>query len=328
MAALTIDFVDVGQGDCSVINLPDGGFVLIDVGPRNSPIIDWLSSREQRSRRCHAIVLTHNDVDHAGALPSIFGLARSDFGKLYMLLDRPKNDEGFQVLFRKALELKTQGRLVMERLEVGHEPVWQEAALKAELAVVFPNYEQNIAAAGANQTSGILSLKINGNVEVVWAGDSLLENIGKAIGTNKPRWLTGPHHGAPGDWDKLESKTALAEFMPSRTFVSVGTFNRFFHPNREHVRRLASAGCRVVCSQITRHCHTGATGAGFSVVNGNPLLGFPQAPTGNPCRGAIRIKRIGDEFAADKWDSLHFERVKKLRRPLCVPRAEAKGVTS
>ena len=65
---LIVDFWDVGQGDCSVIRLPDSSLVIIDVGPRTRPLIDWL---QEKPRRIHSIVITHNDADHAGGLPGL-----------------------------------------------------------------------------------------------------------------------------------------------------------------------------------------------------------------------------------------------------------------
>lgn len=245
-------------------------------------------------------------------------LPRTDFGKLYMLLDRPKQDEAFQRLFRRALELENQKRLVMERLETAHAPIWADPALHAELKVLFPSYAQNIAANSANATSGILTLTINSQPQIVWAGDSPLLNIGVALGATKPAWIVGPHHGAPSDWAQSAAQSALAHFMPERSFLSVGTHNQHQHPNPALIRNMAAGSCRVVCSQITRQCHPDAAKSGFVVVNGNPIYGYLPATKGNPCRGAARLIYGAGGFAVDKWDAIHFEKVKKLRRPLCL----------
>jgi competence protein ComEC len=317
-AGLSIDFVDVGQGDCSVIHLPDGGFILIDVGPKNSPIVNWLSEPNQMRRRCHAIVITHNDADHCGALSSVLDLQRGHFGKLYTLVDRPKDDAAFQLLFRKALELRAQRRLEMERLEVGHPPVWEDGGLRAKLTVMFPDYAQNVAAPTANSTSGVLALWIDSKVRIIWSGDSHIESVSLALPGSNPKWLAGPHHGAPSDWHDVKSPVALSTFMPERAFISVGTSNQFSHPKPAFVRALKNGGCRVACSQITRQCHPGAAQTGFVVVNGNPLHGYLPALKGNPCRGATRTTFDGTDFSPDRWDRLHRQKVLTLRRAMCL----------
>src|SRR2546429_7300991 len=87
-ALLEIDLWDVGQGDCTVVKLPSGRLLIIDVGPRGSPLIDWLNEGSRRGVGVEAIVLTHNDADHAGALPSIVADHKQRIGAIWMLLDR------------------------------------------------------------------------------------------------------------------------------------------------------------------------------------------------------------------------------------------------
>ena len=67
--AVVVDFWNVGQGDATSIKLPSGELILIDVGPKNSTLSQWLRSGQRG--RIRDIILTHNDADHAGALPEI-----------------------------------------------------------------------------------------------------------------------------------------------------------------------------------------------------------------------------------------------------------------
>jgi beta-lactamase superfamily II metal-dependent hydrolase len=48
---LEVVFWDVGQGDCSTLQLPDGSLVIIDTGPRGSPLIDWLNDHPGKKIR-------------------------------------------------------------------------------------------------------------------------------------------------------------------------------------------------------------------------------------------------------------------------------------
>src|SRR5438270_7348291 len=105
---LEIDLWDVGQGDCTVIKLPNGKLLIIDVGPRGSPLVDWLNERRHEAARIESIILTHNDADHAGALPSIITEHKNRIEGIWMLLDREVSAPHFQKIFRAAVEGENQ----------------------------------------------------------------------------------------------------------------------------------------------------------------------------------------------------------------------------
>jgi beta-lactamase superfamily II metal-dependent hydrolase len=58
-----VDFWDVGQGDCTVLNFTDNTVILIDTGGQRSPVVDWLANVRPTIR---SVILTHIDADHAG----------------------------------------------------------------------------------------------------------------------------------------------------------------------------------------------------------------------------------------------------------------------
>ena len=61
-ADLNIYFISVGQGDSEYIELPNGQNVLIDGGPLNGPIADFLTSHNVK--KIDYVVLTHPHADH------------------------------------------------------------------------------------------------------------------------------------------------------------------------------------------------------------------------------------------------------------------------
>jgi competence protein ComEC len=65
---LVISFLDVGQGDATLIQL-DGAAVLVDTGPPDGPILQRL--HEARVKRLDALLLTHAEADHEGAAPAV-----------------------------------------------------------------------------------------------------------------------------------------------------------------------------------------------------------------------------------------------------------------
>lgn len=315
MPRLEVTFWDVGQGDCSTITLPDGRLIIIDVGPRGSPLIDWL---HDKPKEIYAVVLTHNDSDHVGALPALIGSFKRQIQNLFMLVDRPVNNRIFDKTFRCALEGERQGCYRIQRLEVGV-TVWRDNTLPGELLPVFPTMSGNVLANTPNRTSGILSLRLNDQTQIVWPGDSTLARLEEVCSGTSPHVLFGPHHGAPEDYRGQAAVAALNAVSPARGFISVGTKNGYSHPRPKYLQRLERVGCQLVCSQITSFCDRDTTIHNPRPIMGTHLtLGLRPPRRGIACRGAWRISWNGSAFESDGLDDEHLLRITGLRRPQCL----------
>lgn len=70
---LRIHFIDVGQGDCTLIEFPDGKTLLIDGGngqaSTEKSILRYLNSL--KIKKLNYLLLTHTDSDHCGGLASV-----------------------------------------------------------------------------------------------------------------------------------------------------------------------------------------------------------------------------------------------------------------
>ena len=63
---LQINFVDVGQGDCTLIITPNNNKILIDGGEENNVLVPYLLDR--RIKNIDYIIISHFDSDHVGRL--------------------------------------------------------------------------------------------------------------------------------------------------------------------------------------------------------------------------------------------------------------------
>jgi beta-lactamase superfamily II metal-dependent hydrolase len=333
---LEIDLWDVGQGDCSVIKLPSGGLLIIDVGPRGSPLIDWLNEGTRIGIAIEAIVLTHNDADHAGALPSIVATHKSRIKALWMLLDSPVDDERFQKIFRAAREGESAGFYKIRRLEDG-QVLWSDEDRKIKLSVIYPGFTENIDASNPNQSSGVIVLEVYGKRLFGWPGDLELRTTAAVFAENPPWMLFGPHHGGPVDYPTkavrkrllkrsvtaaanlmAEIRAAAGKLSPARVFVSVGTKNPHHHPRPGYLRLLSSVRSRVTCSQLTFCCERKRVLERTHVLQGSGLLGLRAARTGVSCRGSMRLYVRNGGLVVDKFDAVHLARVTELLRPQCL----------
>ena len=64
-----VHFIDVGQGDCTFIELPNGKTVLIDGGRSeySGVVVGYIKNLGYKKIDC--IIATHSDADHIGAVP-------------------------------------------------------------------------------------------------------------------------------------------------------------------------------------------------------------------------------------------------------------------
>lgn len=332
-SSLEVDLWDVGQGDCSVIKLPDGKLIIIDVGPRGSPLVDWLNERGRRPSRIESIVLTHNDADHAGALASIVAEHKQRIGAIWMLLDDDKDAPRFQKVFRAALQGEIEGFYRIRRLEDG-QILWSNEKEALQLHVIHPRFSQNIEASKPNDSSGLIVLECAGKRLFAWPGDLEFRKTAAIMASNPPHSLFGPHHGGPSDYPtkalrKKQSSHSLRNRMselraagallkPARAFVSVSTKNPHHHPRPGYLRLLASLGTRVVCSELTFCCERQRIHTNNPVLQGSALLGLRPARSGVSCRGSMRLFLRNRMLVPDEFDATHLERVSTLLRPQCL----------
>ncbi|HEY8444192.1 MAG TPA: MBL fold metallo-hydrolase [Clostridia bacterium] len=72
--SLQVHFLDVGQGDCSIIKLPDGKTVIVDAGNNytssKQKILDYIEKNFKIKYFDYAII-THTDADHCGGIKDV-----------------------------------------------------------------------------------------------------------------------------------------------------------------------------------------------------------------------------------------------------------------
>ncbi len=231
---LMVTFLDVGQGDAAVLELPDGKTVLIDAGTRyenfdvgRSVIGPFLWDRG--INKLDVVIGTHPQLDHVGGLPWIVrnfeigeywgnGIERT--AKFYQLLRQVLHEQGLQE--RQAVS----GDLI---LSSGGCQLWvinsSDAMSPTGLAL-----KKNSGTALNNQ-SVVTKLEC-GDHSILFAGDIEIDGMrrmraeGEAI---QSAILKVPHHGAKSS---LES-TWIRQVGAHDAIISVGKNNRFHHPLSE-----------------------------------------------------------------------------------------------
>jgi len=239
---LRVTFLDVGQGDAAIVDLPDGEALLIDGGGLVGTPIDVGARvvapvlRARRRDRVAVAVLSHPHPDHYGGLPS--GLAAIDVRAAW---DTGQGDrEGVGGAYRAFRDLVARrgGRVLGPAAFCGRRTIGG-----ATLDVLAP-CPGPAADRGPNDNSIVLRLAL-GARSVLFVGDAehaeeddLVRNVGAGLRSDV---LKVGHHGS-----RTSSGAAfLAAVAPREAVISAGVRNRFGHPSPEALAALERAGARV-----------------------------------------------------------------------------------
>jgi competence protein ComEC len=232
---LRVTFLDVGQGDATVLELPDGQTVLIDAGPAyrrldmgRAVIGPYLWN--QGIRRLDHVVATHPQWDHVGGLPWV--LHTFEVGHYWS--NGVSRSERFFHQLQSAV--KTAGLLDQPTGE-GTDIV---NAGPCSLTVLSPSRSHQMLSTlsmtvssgkDLNNRSLVTRLECGGHSFLLTA-DAEQEALEGLLTTEKglsARVVKVPHHGAKsslhGGWvNRLQTEAMV---------VSVGAHNRYGHPAPE-----------------------------------------------------------------------------------------------
>jgi competence protein ComEC len=251
---LHVDFLDVGQGDCFLLTLPDGTTVLIDAGGqptfnREPAEIDDAEPFERDTRsigervvseylwsqgldHVDYLVVTHADADHIDGMNDI---ARNFRVRGAIVARAPVQDPEF-VRFAAAMK---QAAVPVEL--VGGGDLLQIGNVAFQ--VLWPP-RSNPGAQSRNNDSMVLRVQF-GEKSFLFTGD--IETPGERLILREGNDLRSdivkvPHHGS-----RTSSTEALIEATrPSIAIISVGRNSMFGHPHQEVVERWRASGAEVM----------------------------------------------------------------------------------
>lgn len=258
---MKITFLDVGQGDCTLVELPDGKTLLIDGGnggaEETKSLLRYLNA--SKIEKIDYLVLSHADADHCGGLSRLMQL--KEVGAAYLPITKPELDGDYASFYQTVMESGCAWTFGVRSVTIASaderypftlqflNPLEQDAETEDEEEV------------DSNEVSAVLWLDYQG-VSTLFTGDAtesveqrliehyqlgLLDNT--AVDLQSTEILKVSHHGSA---DSTSSE--FLEFLGVETAtVSCGDGNAYGHPAFSLLARLNKAEIDVYRTDLHGH---------------------------------------------------------------------------
>ncbi len=219
-AGLRVTFLDVGQGDGTLLQVPEGA-ILVDEGPPEADVAEQLD--DLGVRHLAALVLTHPERDHVGGAKAVLDALEVD-----LVLDPGIPNESPEE--SAALRAARAHRVQVVIARAGQ--TYRLGAL--ELRVLWPDAPGPVG--GDPNEHAIVLVATYGSTDVLLTADAE-STVTVPLGPPDVEILKVAHHGS--------ADPALPEFLrrttPGIAVISVGRGNTYGHPTPETLAALAAA---------------------------------------------------------------------------------------
>lgn len=261
LAPITVHFIDVGQGDATLVLGPDFT-LLVDAGRHDrSDVVPYL--RQVGVDSLDLLVGTHPHADHIGQFPQV--LAEFPVREVWL-----SGDLTTTRTFERAIDA------ILESGAGYHEPRAGEVfefgeGSRLRVEIVHPTEvggDLNNGSIGMRFVYGAIAILLTGDAEA--AAEEEMLRRGRALQANI---LHLGHHGS----STSTSAIFLDQVQPEVAVYSAGAENSYGHPHRETLQALAERGIAVYGTDV--HGSIRVTTDGASYIIETDRMDGPLAPS-------------------------------------------------
>ena len=220
---LSIHIIDVGQGDCILIQTPNKNNILVDSGDEDSfPIInDYL--HDLNIKLIHTLVISHFDTDHIGSMDDIVN--NFEVNSIYSPGDSKTSNAVFN------LQTACSYNNLTLNYVYANDTIYIDEDIS--LHVLSPTYIQD----NSNCNSIVFELNYL-DKSFLFTGDCESENefdIINSYDLENVDFLKVAHHGSKSSTTEL----FLDEVTPDIAAISCGYNNDYGHPHQSTIKNLS-----------------------------------------------------------------------------------------
>jgi len=303
---IIVAFLNVGQGDSTIVILPDRSSALVVDCFNDSVVSDYLEKNGIRVLRY--VILTHTDDDHIGGIVGLL----ENFGDVEGIAyhhDTPRISKGKRrVILRHLVELSRQRGLNFQCPFAGWSWLFQGVTVDVLHPAELDKLQAELSGNGDTNNASIM-------LRITFAGQRIL--LTGDVQGQAWQWIIErntdlqadvfkfPHHG--GWYTPKNKQPSLEEILqrvsPKLVIISVGTHNPYEHPGTETFELLLShPQLRFFCTQATSRCHSSLT----------------QQRQMQPCAGTVEVIVNDIEGIKVVPDSvMHEQTINMFDQPKC-----------
>ena len=231
LGEMQVTCLDVGQGDCTIIQTGDHNMVM-DTGNNNRGeiVVDWLMAHGVTE--LDYLILTHPDADHIGGADNVLRAVTVD----KVIMPDVANDT---ITYDEVIELIDEQQIPVDYPEVGT----QYTLGGATFTVLCPQPE-DVSENDLNGSSVGIRL-VHGKNSFVMCGDAetdseerMVELFGDSLEADV---LKCGHHGS----STATSDAFLMAVDPIWAVISCGAGNSYGHPHQEVLAKLSDSDVQV-----------------------------------------------------------------------------------
>lgn len=227
---VSVHFIDVGQGDCELVELPENKYMLIDAGDNGAEDAIFSYLDKEGVKKIDYLVATHPHADHIGGMEEV--IKKYDIGEIYM----PKK-ESTSMTFEKMIDAIDEKNLSIHIAEAGKN-IFNYSGVRADFLGPQKDYDD------LNNASAVVKLKC-GDKSFLFMGDAEsraeldILSGGEDVSCNV---LKVGHHGSTTS----SSEQFLEKTRPEYAVISCGKGNKYGHPHKETLDKLKQIHANVL----------------------------------------------------------------------------------
>lgn len=275
---LKVYFIDIGQGDCIFIELPDGKNMLIDTGEKRNAgkakIDKYLRDEKGNKVTIDYCVATHPDSDHIGLMPYVY--EQYDVLKSYRpyVCSENKSASALPYELNKGIKIKNSSNIYYDYITNvnAEQTYWEFFKDDSDFSNGFTGkdgeiyeYTVNFVMPYAdnlndyqyfttpNDFSAVIMLEyadrkilFTGDIEYETGKKGAEQSFIREFSTNNPAMvdcdvLKVAHHGS----DSSTSPEFLSLIKPEHSVISCGLSNKHRHPLKSTLDNLVNCGSEI-----------------------------------------------------------------------------------
>ena len=247
----SINMLDIGQGDCFVVNDGNNDIYISDCGSTTvqnvgkTRLLPFLKSKGWG--KVDTIFISHMDKDHVNGVNDLLKCAEITIGRIIISASY-KSDKLNCAELEELKELAKMRDIKLFYMKKGDEIVGKDISFRC----IYPTGEEDIE--DQNEASIVMRMDYKG-LSMLFTGDIAGSTEEKIIDSSDENILDCDilkvcHHGSKNS----STDDFLKKVNPKLYLISCGLMNRYGHPHRDALSRMTGEGGRIL-----RTDHMGGT---------------------------------------------------------------------